>query len=129
MDKIQNQGLRLICGAMRSTPIAACEIEANIEPLDIRQNRSAIEAVERYHRAEPDHPDRKLVENWKPVKRIQQQSPIEISAENSKQYHLPTIRKCERRYQISNPWDSSINADISTTLIGPTANKIHLKLS
>ena len=123
MDKIQNQGLRLICGAMRSTPIAACEIETNIEPLDIRRNRSAIEAVERYHRAEPDHPNRKLVENWKPAKRIQQQSPIEISAEKSKQYYLPTNRKCEKRYQASNPWDSSIDAEIRTTLIDSTVNK------
>ena len=104
---------------MRSTPIAACEIEANIEPLDIRRNRSAIEAVERYHRAEPDHPNRKLVENWKPAKRIQQKSPIEIAAEISNQHHLPTNRQCENRYQMSNPWECSIDADIRTTLINP----------
>ena len=123
IDRIQNQGLRLICGAMRSTPIAACEIEANLEPLDIRRNRSAIEAVERYHRAEPDHPNRKLVENWKPAKRIQQKSPIEIAAEISNQHHLPTNRKCENRYQMSNPWECSIDADIRTTLINPMINK------
>ena len=123
IDKIQNQGLRLICGAMRSTPIAACEIEANIEPLDIRRNRSTIEAVERYHRAEPDHPNRQLVENWKRNTRIQQKSPIEISADLTKQYILPTNRKCEKRHQVSNPWDSSIDADIRTTLIDPMVNK------
>ena len=123
LDKIQNQGLRLICGAMRSTPIAACEIEANIEPLDIRRSRAVIEAVERYHRAEPDHPNRRLVENWKPVHRIQQQSPIEISDQLSKQYHLPTNRKSETRYQMSNPWDSSTHADIRTALIDPVVNK------
>ena len=123
IDKIQNQGLRLICGAMRSTPIAACEIEANIEPLDIRRNRSAIEAVERYHRAEPDHPNRKLVENWKPVRRIQQQSPIEFATEISKQHHLPTNRKCENRYQTASPWDSHTNAEIRTVLIDPMVNK------
>ena len=32
LDKTQNQALRLICGGMRSTPTAACEIEADIEP-------------------------------------------------------------------------------------------------
>ena len=36
LDKVQNQALRFICGGMRSTPTAACEIDANIEPLDIR---------------------------------------------------------------------------------------------
>ena len=30
IDKVQNQALRLICGGMRSTPTAACEIASNI---------------------------------------------------------------------------------------------------
>ena len=34
LDKIQNQSLRLICGGMRSTPSAACEIDTNVEPLN-----------------------------------------------------------------------------------------------
>ena len=28
LDRVQNQALRLICGAMKSTPTVACEIEA-----------------------------------------------------------------------------------------------------
>lgn len=33
LDKVQNQALRLICGGMRTSPTAACEISTNIEPL------------------------------------------------------------------------------------------------
>ena len=36
MDKVQIQALRFISGAMRTTPTSACEIECNIEPLDIK---------------------------------------------------------------------------------------------
>ena len=32
LDKVQNQALRLICGAIRTTPTAAGEIDANIKP-------------------------------------------------------------------------------------------------
>ena len=71
LDKVQNQALRLICGAIRTAPIAACEIDANIKPRDLTRRRSLIETVERYRRQEPDHPNRKLIETWKPVGRIQ----------------------------------------------------------
>ena len=33
LDKVQNQSLRLVCGGLRSTPSAAFEIDANVEPL------------------------------------------------------------------------------------------------
>ena len=32
LDKVQNQALRLNCGAIRTTPTAACEIDASIKP-------------------------------------------------------------------------------------------------
>ena len=35
LDRVQNQAVKLICGGMRSTPIAACEIEANVCHNDI----------------------------------------------------------------------------------------------
>ena len=63
VDKIQNQAPRNICGAMRTTPaVAACEIDADTEPLDIQRNRALIKAVKRYHRTEEDKPNRQLVE-------------------------------------------------------------------
>ena len=45
LDKVQNQALRLICGAIRTTPTAACEIDANIKPRDLTRKRSLIETV------------------------------------------------------------------------------------
>ena len=123
LDKIQNQGLRLICGAMKSTPIAACEIEANIEPLDIRRQRSLVEAVERFHRAEPDHPNRKLVEKWKSNKRIQQQSPLEVHKTVSLNQHLPTNRKNESRFAKVTPWNETGAAEIKTSLTDINVNK------
>ena len=45
MDKVQNQALRLICVAIRTTP--ACEIDASIKPRDLTRKRSLIETVER----------------------------------------------------------------------------------
>ena len=71
LDKVQNQALRLICGAIRTTPTAACEIDANIKLRDLTRKRYLIETVERFRRQEPDHPNRKLTETWKPVGRIQ----------------------------------------------------------
>ena len=50
LDRVQNQSLRLVCGGMRSTPSAACEVDASIEPLDLRREKSVLESVERYKR-------------------------------------------------------------------------------
>ena len=41
IDKVQNQALRFISGAMRTTPTSAYEIECNIEPLDIRRDAAS----------------------------------------------------------------------------------------
>ena len=46
LDTVQNQAGRLICGAFRSTPSAACEIDANLEPLNITRERATLEATE-----------------------------------------------------------------------------------
>ena len=79
LDRIQNQGLRLVCGGKRSTPIAACEIEANIGPPDLHRERAVLESVERYKRFEEGHPNRDLVDSWTPVQRLQQQSPMDVA--------------------------------------------------
>ena len=35
LEKVQNEAVKFISGGMKSTPIAACEIESNIEPLNL----------------------------------------------------------------------------------------------
>ena len=39
LDKVQNQALRLIRGAIGTTPTAACEIDANIKPRDLTRKK------------------------------------------------------------------------------------------
>ena len=62
LDSVQNNALRLISGGMRSSPIAACEIDTNIEPLEFRRKRAALELYERSKRLEENHPNRVLVD-------------------------------------------------------------------
>ena len=108
---------------MRSTPTAACEVDANIEPLDLRRNKALLEAVERYQRTDPDHPNRKLVEQWKPNRRLQQKSPLDKATEITQQMHLPEDRNTEVKCPGPPPWNSLYTADMRTTLLDKTANK------
>ncbi|GFS22546.1 reverse transcriptase-like protein [Elysia marginata] len=43
IDKVQNHALRFICGGMRSTRTAACEIHARVEPLGLRREKASLE--------------------------------------------------------------------------------------
>ena len=54
LDTVQNQALRHVCGGMRTSPTAACEIDARVEPP--RRERAVVESIERYRRFEHDHP-------------------------------------------------------------------------
>ena len=55
---------------MKSTPIAACEIDSNIEPLNLRRESSVVEMVERYRRCDKDNPNKKIVDKWSPSENI-----------------------------------------------------------
>ena len=50
LDRKQNEALRFVCGALRITPTSACEIDANVEPLNLRRERSAALTLERFKR-------------------------------------------------------------------------------
>ena len=123
LDRVQNQALRLICGAMRSTPTAACEIEANVEPLDLRRERVLTEAVERYKRQPVDHPNRQLVENWQEKRRLQQKSLLDLAKEQQEKHHLPEKREPENKSPDPAPWSPIKAPTIKTTLLTPSANK------
>ena len=56
LDCKQNEALRFVSGALRSTPASACEIDANVEPLNIRRERSAALTLERFKRMDEDNP-------------------------------------------------------------------------
>ena len=117
LDKVQNQALRLICGAIRTTPTAACEIDANIKPRDRTRKRSLIETVERYRRQEPDHLNRKLIESWKPVGRIQLKTLLDVAKEMSSRENLPTERELERKFQNVPPWQHLHQPKTVTSLL------------
>ena len=123
VDRIQNQAVRFMCGGMRSTPAAACEIEADIEPLDIRRSRALTETVERYKRLEKDHPNRKLVENWQQINRLKQNSLLDKALENERIYHLPENRQQETKCPQPTPWETLKQPSIKTFLLDQTATK------
>ena len=93
LDKIQNEATRFVSGGMRSTPTAACEINANIQPLKFRRNAAVINMVERYKREDINHPNRILTENWKPIDRIQQKSILSVATELENEYKMPDNRE------------------------------------
>lgn len=133
LDRVQNQALRLICGALRTTPTAACEIEANIGPRDLHRQRSLVETVERYRRLNKEHPNRLLVDTWKPVERIQLKTLLDVEQMLSTNQHLPENREKDAKFQGNAPWTTLRKPEIKTTLLDEKANKksnpTHLKQS
>ena len=93
LDKVQNQALRFICGGMKSSPTSACEIDSNVEPLEMRRKKAALELHERSKRLENNHPNKALVDNWKPKNRITQKSVLHKVQELKEQHHLPEARE------------------------------------
>ena len=78
---------------MKSTPIPACEIDANIEPLRLRRETAVVEMVERYRRSDIDSPNRKIVEKWSPNNSIKQKSVMKVEKELQAKHHLPANRE------------------------------------
>ena len=123
LDKVQNQSLRLVCGGMRSTPTAACEIDCNVEPLQLRREKSVLESVERYKRQEVNHPNRKLVETWKSSKRLKQKSPLMIANKLLEEHPMPDERELETKFSPIAPWSKLETPIIRTTLVDTNVNK------
>ena len=92
LDRLQNQGLRFVCGALKTTPSSACEIDANVEPLRLRRERSTALTLERFRRLEPDNPCREMVENWEPTNRIKKKSFLKTSTILAEQNRFPEER-------------------------------------
>ena len=93
LDKIQNNALRLINGGMRSTPTAACQIHANVEPLGKGREKAALELYEKTKRTSCDSPNRVRIDKWEPKDRIQQKSVLHNVWEVRGKHHLPESRR------------------------------------
>ena len=126
LDAVQNQSLRLVCGGMRSTPTAACEIDAVVEPLDLRRERAMIESVERYKRLDPDNPNRAMVDSWEPICRIKQQSPMDVAFGLDLKHNLPQERLPSQKYSTIEPWKEIKTATIKCSLLDPLIDKSSL---
>ena len=92
LDNVQNQALRFISGAMKTTPTSACGIECNIEPLDIRRDAAIVTTYERYQRLE-HHPNKALIQTWRKKTRIKQQSYLTRATTLLPEYSLPHSRE------------------------------------
>ena len=93
LDKIQNNALRFISGALRSTPTAACEIHTNVEPMHLRRQAAVVETTERYKRLDENHPNRQLIEAPRPTQRIKKKSILTVADNLKDKYHLPANRE------------------------------------
>ena len=91
LDQVESQALHFIAGGMRSAPTAACGIDVDIEPLELRREAAVIEMVERYRREDKGHPNRKIVDEWKLDNIIQQNSVLKIEKKTTRK--TPPTRK------------------------------------
>ena len=123
LDSVQNQALRLVCGGMRTSPTAACEIDARVEPLDLRRERAVMESYERYKRLEADHPNRALVDSWEPIGRLKQQSPLDVVSNLQNKISLPENRLQSLKHPKIAPWAELQHANIKYSLIDPKIDK------
>ena len=123
LDKVQNNALRFINGGMRSTPTAACEILANVEPLGIRRDKAALELHERTKRMCPTHPNRKLIDAWRPKKRLKQNSIMHHITKPMDSHHLPQNRQETKRVNQSMPPHISLKEPTIKTSLRDNSTK------
>ena len=124
LDRIQNSAVRFINGGMRSTPTAACEVHANIEPLGLRREKATLELFEKCKREEKGNPNRKLVDEWHPETRLKQKSVLHKVLELQTKHNLPnqrqeTITVCRDMP----PHKELIIPEIRMTLVGNVTKK------
>ena len=124
LDRTQNHALRFICGGMRSSPTSACEVSANIQPLELRRQKAALDLYERAKRMEKNHPCRQVVDKWKNVARLQQKSILHVVEELQSKHNLPeNRRKIERVRKEIAPNTKFKSPTIKTELIGKASKK------
>ena len=106
VDIIQNHALRFISGGMKSSPTAACEIHANVEPMQIRREAAVVETIERYKRLGANHPNRKIVDAPRPKQRIKKKSILSVAEDLKEKYNMPHDREPIKLFDNSYNYDS-----------------------
>ena len=103
VDRVQNEAVKFISGGMKSSPIAACEIDSNIEPLSLRREATVVEMVERYRRCDKDDPNRKIVDQWSLKENIKQKSILKVEKKLQEKHHLPNNRDMDSPFSTDLP--------------------------
>ena len=104
MDKVQNQALRIITGAMRSTPIKEMERLTGIQPLNQRREAKIMAQAEKF-RCLPDHPMKQKLDSLT-KNRLKRSSFVHESKRLSRQYRdqLPNDVLPLRATDSPEPW-------------------------
>ncbi|XP_061909335.1 uncharacterized protein LOC133653724 isoform X1 [Entelurus aequoreus] len=63
IDRIQSQALRLCCGATKSTPVAALQVEMNEKPLDMRRDQLSVVYWANLKGSKQGHPTHQVLLN------------------------------------------------------------------
>jgi len=92
LDRVQNEAVKFISGGIKSSPIAACEIDSNVEPICFCREATVVEMVERYRSCDKDKPNRKILDSWSPNDDIKQKSIMKVEKILQEKHHLPTNR-------------------------------------
>ena len=106
VDNVQNHALRFISGGMKSTSTAACEIHANIEPMQNRREAAVVETIERYKRQDTGHPNRKIVDEPRPKQRIKKKSILSVATHLEGKYDMPKERESIQLFDVNYNFDS-----------------------
>ncbi|KAK6959481.1 reverse transcriptase [Biomphalaria glabrata] len=129
LDSVQNQAIRLIFGAFRTTPTAACEVMTNLPPLRLRRERTVMIAFEKFKRMEEGCSVRSLVDNWRSGDRLKWNSFMHAVRELSKEVDLPQSRAALVLHGASSPENAPGIPEVRKSLIDPEVNKKCTKLS
>ena len=109
---------------MKWAPTSACEIDSNLEPLELRRKKAALELYERSKRLERNHINRTLVDQWK--KKDKQNSVLQKVKALKDKHHLTETR--EPKHWIHTNTDGSafkatINSGYRATVDYPDGTK------
>ncbi|KAK7087559.1 hypothetical protein V1264_021593 [Littorina saxatilis] len=123
LDKVQNQALRILTGAKRSTPIKTMESLTGVQPLITRRDTKTLIQAEKY-KSLPKHPMDSRME--KPIRnRLKRSSFVHQSRSLKRQYlpHLPeSTLPLDATGTCQTPWEANQRVlEINTTVKGVTS--------
>ena len=106
LDQIQSKSLRICCGAMIMTPVAALQVECGEVPLGLRRRELQLQYAAKL-RANPDNPTRTiLIDCWQnKIKYPKEKEPFFVKIKNFQQIIETTGEIImENEYPTQPPW-------------------------